>query len=1100
MKSVLYKLAYLCASVFIYCALPSKLLASHFAAIDLYVTYVGDQTGCSATGDLVYEVTLDIYGNCGTNSASLGANPGPTARIRIQSENAGYDETIETDVPERDTVDELCPTFKPLNSCRVPANANFQAYARDRYKYLWTAPSQQEDWKFSWNNSARNGVLNLQRNFQSIYVECGLNNLVKPYNSTPRFTVSPLPYICQGQPAFYLNGPIDPNKDSMRVSTVYPLAWNGTAVDTLFYGSCACTLNDPIGSDPGNPYNMNPITGTASYTPLNVGQYILAFRCDEYEPKTGKKLGYITRDVQISIFACNTPPPPIDQQPQNIQDGIFVTKGTGEEEISALYVCPGANLSFVASAASTDPNAQLYLESNAGVVIPGANFDIPASGAGSNGTPAPRGTFSWIPTNNDLGDHTLIIAAKDSTCSGNGFALILKNYQVVLIKVVPGLDAGADLPICAINPQPRQLFVKGADGLSVIWTDIDGSAAKNLSADNITNPVASPIATTDYVVYTDDLVFPCRNRDTVSVFVDTSNSLQVFPKNPLVLCRPDYLQLDAIVKGAGPITNMTCGINNKFTNPECTETDSVAIYGSAVYGRIAYDSTGGAPVLDNMVKTSKIQFLINRADMREYGMNSSTIKSISFETAKNGDANYQYANFKIGMKCTSLESLDGSNGFQGNVTNVYSASGLLAFPDGKHEFSLDYPYNWDTTQNLLVEICYSNNPAAFAGNCVNPTTPQPPVIKYAGTIGGATISYVPLVVDLDNIPNMKPDTNALDVCGTLQVNKEGDRVKTLQLRPVVGFKYCDAPSLPYTISWKPGMLLSDSTILQPLAYVPQSTKYILELYGRSGCIVRDSVDIYVPTHDFSVWPKDTAICLGETAPMQVKNGFAAIWHEYVDGEYRSAANSLSCTDCLYPVANPKVTTTYKVEIADSVWCFDTLEVTVNVLPLPAVSIITPDTIVKYGKSVQLMAKGARIYNWMPPSTLNNANTSYPVATPTEPTDYIVTGIGANGCRTRDTVRVGIDYRNSLMIPSAFTPNSDGKNDVFRIANLTFQRVMEFRVFNRWGQEVFTGNTNNGWDGKWKGVEQDMGNYQYLIRLGYPDGYVETYKGEVTLVK
>jgi gliding motility-associated-like protein len=61
--------------------------------------------------------------------------------------------------------------------------------------------------------------------------------------------------------------------------------------------------------------------------------------------------------------------------------------------------------------------------------------------------------------------------------------------------------------------------------------------------------------------------------------------------------------------------------------------------------------------------------------------------------------------------------------------------------------------------------------------------------------------------------------------------------------------------------------------------------------------------------------------------------------------------------------------------------------------------------------------------------------------------------------------------------------------------------MEFRVFNRWGQEVFYSNDNqHGWDGTWKNVPQDMGSYTYLIRLGYPDGLVETFKGEITLVR
>ncbi|MBZ0099247.1 MAG: gliding motility-associated C-terminal domain-containing protein [Taibaiella sp.] len=87
----------------------------------------------------------------------------------------------------------------------------------------------------------------------------------------------------------------------------------------------------------------------------------------------------------------------------------------------------------------------------------------------------------------------------------------------------------------------------------------------------------------------------------------------------------------------------------------------------------------------------------------------------------------------------------------------------------------------------------------------------------------------------------------------------------------------------------------------------------------------------------------------------------------------------------------------------------------------------------------------------------------------------------------------MDKRDNLYVPSAFSPNGDGKNDVFRITNLGFQRIMEFRVFNRWGQEIFSTNDHRrGWDGTWEGVPQEMGVYNYLIRVAYPDGFVETY--------
>jgi gliding motility-associated-like protein len=125
----------------------------------------------------------------------------------------------------------------------------------------------------------------------------------------------------------------------------------------------------------------------------------------------------------------------------------------------------------------------------------------------------------------------------------------------------------------------------------------------------------------------------------------------------------------------------------------------------------------------------------------------------------------------------------------------------------------------------------------------------------------------------------------------------------------------------------------------------------------------------------------------------------------------------------------------------------------------------------------------------------------PIAKPLVTTVYTVVGIGENNCRGEDSVKVTVDYRAPLGIPSAFTPNGDGNNDIFRVAGVSFQTLMEFRVFNRWGQEVFsTNDIKGGWDGTYKGAAQDMGVYSYVIRIGYPDGKSETYKGDITLIR
>lgn len=91
--------------------------------------------------------------------------------------------------------------------------------------------------------------------------------------------------------------------------------------------------------------------------------------------------------------------------------------------------------------------------------------------------------------------------------------------------------------------------------------------------------------------------------------------------------------------------------------------------------------------------------------------------------------------------------------------------------------------------------------------------------------------------------------------------------------------------------------------------------------------------------------------------------------------------------------------------------------------------------------------------------------------------------------------------SDLLIPSAFTPNGDGKNDIFKILNFTNQHLVEFKVFNRWGTVLFrTNNPLEGWDGTFKHIIQPTGLYGYVIRIAYQEGVEETYKGTVTLIR
>ncbi|WP_276134573.1 gliding motility-associated C-terminal domain-containing protein [Polluticoccus soli] len=1064
----------------------SRANASHIAAIDLYVDYIGNTDPCTGKPSLDYSVTLILYAACEPTSVNFDPTDG---LLRWESANAAFFTSKNmtpvmadgvTPIPPGytgDIVHQLCPAFEQQNSCNTPANFDkTPGYRRWIFKTTVILNSAQTDWKFWWSLGARNGKIknivtapNGNSPQGDAYVEAGINNVAKADVSTPRFTTFPLPYICVNNKFKYLNGPVDGDvhreNNSLSTYSITPLqAANGPYFYRVGYSQA-----NPIGSVSG--FFVNSLTGVAEFTPPFSGPHVLAFRCDKTDKNTGALLAYTTRDVQVAILDCQQAPPVIDSLPQQLESATW--KSYNDRD-SAIYVCPGSSMTFNITAYNSNPSKvnNLYWETNI-ANLPGSTFTT-----SGEGTDTIRGTFSWTPGLSDVGDHDLTIIAKDSTCDSD-LPIVLRSPAPFIIRVTKGIDAGPDLVTCQFNPKGHQVFVKGTEyKLRVEWSALDGSPAVGLDSPFSIRPTIYASGHNEYLVKTPDLTGQCKARDTLVLKPDMSNTIDVFPNNPIILCRPDYLQLDARFTGKQPLKNMVCGTDH---TSDCVTPDSVTIFGSPSYEAfISFDTLGpAAAMIPNDVFTAKQQFLITKQELRKYGLEPSTIKSISFEVVNEQDPNADISNFSISLKCTNKKELNRNTGFEDGTTNVYTATSNTKFTKGWHKFTLDKPYNWDTTQNLIVQLCFGDD--ATLGTCNS-------IIRYVPT------SYVSSL----KLKSANPATT--NVCGTIK----STLIDEGTTRPLFGITFCNAPVADMEYTWTPATFLSDSTILRPLAYVPKSIKYVLKTMGRNGCTLYDTADIYIPEHNYAVWPADTAICFNETAPMHTTGGgFTYKWYRLNDkGEYEILSNTkeTTCWDCADPVLRPLKTTVYKIAVYDSVWCIDTLTAKVTVKPLPDIKILTRDTFVKYGQSLQLMASGARIYNWSPVGSLNNANTSFPIATPTEPTTYIAGGIGANGCRAFDTVKVDIDYRDNLFVPTGFSPNNDGKNDLFKVANLTFQKVIEFRVFNRWGQEVFMANDNRGWDGNWKGEPQDMDTYTYSIKIGFPDGYIESYRGNTTLIR
>ena len=200
--------------------------------------------------------------------------------------------------------------------------------------------------------------------------------------------------------------------------------------------------------------------------------------------------------------------------------------------------------------------------------------------------------------------------------------------------------------------------------------------------------------------------------------------------------------------------------------------------------------------------------------------------------------------------------------------------------------------------------------------------------------------------------------------------------------------------------------------------------------------------------------------------------------------------------------NPPVGTSTYVLVATNGSCVDrdTIKVTSNALPIvdagPFVNIPVFTTSPIGGTPTSPTAVS---YTWTPNfGTLDNFNIANPIASNTVSIQYTVTVTDANGCKNSDTVSVIIFPQ--IKIPNGFSPNADGKNDVWQIDNL-FQfpdNVVE--VYNRWGELLFM---SKGYavpfDGKYNGKDLPVGTYYYIIDL-HNTTYPTPFTGPLTIFR
>ncbi len=296
-----------------------------------------------------------------------------------------------------------------------------------------------------------------------------------------------------------------------------------------------------------------------------------------------------------------------------------------------------------------------------------------------------------------------------------------------------------------------------------------------------------------------------------------------------------------------------------------------------------------------------------------------------------------------------------------------------------------------------------------------------------------------------------------------------------------------------TYTWFASNTLNNSKIANPVASpIAPVTQYIVTVVNASGCTNKDTVSVTMLGSLVADAGVDVEIC---------KNDSIQIGAGLIKGQVYSWFPTAGLTNPVSssPMVSPATTTVYTLTVTGSGCTSVKDKVTVTVYPLPA-AYSEVDSITK-GASVQLMAKGGIQYFWSPSIGLNNSGVYNPIASPDTTTKYIVTVTDLHGCVNKDTMTVRVIVP-SFWVPTAFTPQGNGNNDVFYVRGDGINNF-EFGVFNRIGELIFyTKDIHQGWDGKKQITSEEMpqGAYVYYVKGTLSNGTPVNSNGMVNLIR
>ena len=940
---------------------------------------------------------------------------------------------------------------------------------------------------------------------------------IAPINSSPKFIANDTAVICADHPFTFDFTAIDPDGDSL-VYAFAPAYTGGTPGNSM--PPTADNPPQPVpyqfpysASQPmGSGVTINPTTGIVSGIAPQSGVYVLCAVVKEY--RNGIYIGEARKSLHIQVASCV----PI----QATLDPVYVT-------------CGDFTRTFSNATPSSNITSYFWI------------FGDPASGTNDSSTLAnPTHTYT------DTGVFQLtMIVNRGQSCTDTAHSLV---------KVYPGFFPGFTFTGQCINsPIHFTDTTRTVYGFVDSWRWDFGDPSTTADTSRFRNPSYSYPAAGSYLA---KLVVTnsrgCIDSVTAQVAIIATPTITMGFRDTSY-CGLDTIQLQATGSTAGtyswtPLTNI---INPTSANP-LVYPNTTTVY------RVTFDA-GGCTAADSVIVRPKLDLSATAVSspanicegdtttlsatsnhlpiLWQWSPPDSLITPTSPSTSAFPGTTTSYTiTARWGNNCVTNASTTitvkplaipnagppvaicpGGTGAQLNASggNNYFWSPAL----GLSNINIPNPIaNPDSTRTYAVSVGVTGCAKRRSDSVVVSVRPTPSLSVTHDTLicsidtlqlmanGNGTFLWTPNYrINNQTAPNpmVSPQTTTryyvtlTDQFGCKNKDSVLVNVKfvvALDAGPDTSICLTDLVTLnPVSdalhYKWTPAIPLNNDTAKYPIATITQTTKfYVIANIGK--CQSTDSVTIKVAPYPPASLRVDTSICFGDTAHLHGTGGSIYSW---------SPSFFLDNSHIQNPNATPPRNILYVVTVTDTLGCpksaTDTF--TVRVYPKILADAGPRDTSIVLGQPLQLNATGGQFYLWSPATYLNNPNLKNPVATRVlDNITYVLRASNSAGCFALDTINVRVyKVKAGLYVPNAFTPNSDGINDVFMPYPIGMKRISYFKIFNRWGQLMYsTTEQHKGWDGKYKGIPQDPAVYVWIVQgVDFQDN-VTTQKGTMVLIR